>query len=68
MSKTTAQGPATESTERMGMMQALADARLSVEAKAMVAQGFYTGVAQEVSTIIPSRTGPTRISDACVSC
>ncbi|BBN55155.1 hypothetical protein TRE132_32800 [Pseudomonas chlororaphis subsp. aurantiaca] len=57
MSKTTAQGPATESTERMGMMQALADARLSVEAKAMVAQGFYTGVAQEVSTVIPFKNG-----------
>ncbi|CAI8815689.1 hypothetical protein [Pseudomonas chlororaphis] len=57
MSKTTAQGPATESTERMGMMQALADARLSVEAKAMVAQGFYTGVAQEVSTVIPLKDG-----------
>ncbi|AZC31117.1 hypothetical protein C4K38_3157 [Pseudomonas chlororaphis subsp. piscium] len=57
MSKTTAQGPATESVERMGMMQALADARLSVEAKAMVAQGFYIGVAQEVSTVIPLKDG-----------
>ncbi|AZD73471.1 hypothetical protein [Pseudomonas chlororaphis] len=57
MSKTTAQGPATESTERMSMMQALADARLSVEAKAMVAQGFYTGVAQEVSTVISLKDG-----------
>ncbi|WP_157756475.1 hypothetical protein [Pseudomonas chlororaphis] len=57
MSKTTAQGPATESTERMGMIQALADARLSVEAKAMVAHGFYTGVVQEVSTVIPLKDG-----------
>ncbi|NNB42755.1 hypothetical protein [Pseudomonas chlororaphis] len=57
MSKTTAQGPATESIERLGMMQALADARLSVEAKAMVAQGFYTGVAQEVSTLISLKDG-----------
>ncbi|MBP5073943.1 hypothetical protein HUS84_08040 [Pseudomonas chlororaphis] len=57
MSKTTAQGPATESVERMGMMQALADARLSVEAKAMVAQGFYIGVAQEVSIVIPLKDG-----------
>ncbi|MHC8300793.1 hypothetical protein [Pseudomonas sp. ZS1P83] len=57
MSKTTAQGPTTESIEQMGMMQVLADARLSVEAKAMVAQGFYTGVSQEVSTVIPLKDG-----------
>ncbi|WP_189635862.1 condensation domain-containing protein [Pseudomonas chlororaphis] len=57
MSKTTAQGPASESIERLGMMQALADARLSVEAKAMVAQGVYTGVAQEVSTLISLKDG-----------
>ncbi|AZE89275.1 hypothetical protein [Pseudomonas orientalis] len=35
------------------MMQALAGTPLSVEAKAMVAQGFYTGIVQEVSTVIP---------------
>ncbi len=53
MSKVTATGSFNEPLEPSGMVQALADARFSVEAKAMVAQGLYTGLAQEVSTVIP---------------
>ncbi|MEN5311920.1 hypothetical protein [Pseudomonas koreensis] len=53
MPKITVERSTKDSTEQMSMTQALADARLSVEAKAMVAQGIYAGVAQEVSIVIP---------------
>jgi hypothetical protein len=53
MSKTTVKHLPEASVQRMAMRQALADALLSVEAKAMVAQGFYTGICQEVSIAIP---------------
>lgn len=45
--------PVKKSFKKIEILHALAEAKLSVEAKAIVAQSFYSGAAQEVSTIIP---------------